>query len=151
MWQKKKELNLEKQPFSEENGGWEASYALFESVLCAFLLFFLSIFFHIKMYRNDNLCRIARPRKLDFARHWNAFLKARKIVKSTFVYCFGSACYDVKVSVVARMVGCTKSSFMHFKVGRLENRLRTLSFFRFAALLHYARSTAVARREPCMD
>lgn len=129
-----------KQPFSEENEGREASYALFESVLCAFLLFFLSIFFHIKMYRNDTLCRIAIPRKLDFVRPWHAFLEAKKPVKSTFISLFRLARCDVKVtvSVVTRMARCTEISLKRFAVGCLEYSLRTLFIFHFDSLFHYA-------------
>lgn len=78
MWQKqvKHETEKQKEPFPEKKKKkkntavktkvGEALYALFESVLCAFLPFFLSIFFHITVYRRkNNHCRVARKGKIE--------------------------------------------------------------------------------------
>lgn len=78
MWQKqvKHETEKQKEPFLEKKKKkkntaaktkvGEALYALFESVLCAFLLFFLSIFFHITVYRRKNShCRVAKEGKIE--------------------------------------------------------------------------------------
>lgn len=78
MWQKqvKHETEKQKEPFPEKKKEkkntavktkvGEALYALFESVLCAFLPFFLSIFFHITVYRRkNNHCRVAKKGKIE--------------------------------------------------------------------------------------